>query len=66
MLRVDVLHCNHDRSRCCRKGKIQPLLLEGVCIVAGRGGFGRCCHGFVEYAVKNNAAAGREDVVRAF
>ena len=38
-----------------------------VCIdVAGRGTSGRCCHGFVEYAVTNNAAAGRGAIGRAF
>ena len=38
-----------------------------VCIVAGRGGSGRCCHGFVEYAVTKNAvaAAKRGDIRQA-
>ena len=37
-------------------------------IVAGRGGSGRCCHKFVEYAVTNNAAAaaGRRAFGQAF
>ena len=37
-----------------------------VHIVAGRGASSRCCREFVEYAIMNNAAAGKEDVVQAF
>ena len=46
----------------------EDVVWAWVRIVAGRGGSGCCCHGFVEYAVTKNAvaAAKRGDIRQAF